>query len=92
MSLSAIKGAIDTSVVQIACGYYFFLALTEDGKVYLMGNNDYGQLGIGTNKPQPTPIYLKSLQGIPVQQISCGAYHSIVLTVSGSVFSFGKNK
>ena len=88
-----IKGSIDAPVVQIACGYNYFSALTEDGKVFMMGLNNYGQLGVGgaTNSPQLTPIYLKSLQGIPVQQITCGAYHTIVLTMSGSIFSFGKN-
>ena len=57
-----------------------------------MGGNDYGQLGIGNNITQTTPVYLKSLQGIPVQQIACGAYHSIVLTMSGNIFAFGKNR
>ncbi len=83
---------VDIPVVQIACGYNFFLALTEDGKVFIMGSNDYGQLGIGNNITQTSPIYLKSLQGIPVQQIACGAYHSIVLTMSGNIFAFGKNR
>lgn len=87
-----IKGAIDAPVVQIACGYNFFLALTEDGKVFMMGLNEFGQLGIGNTTTQTTPVYLKSLQGIPVQQIACGAYHAIVLTMSGSIFAFGKNR
>jgi E3 ubiquitin-protein ligase HERC4 len=87
-----IKGNIDSPVVQIACGYNFFLALTEDGKVVMMGLNDYGQLGTGSNVAQTKPCYLKSLQGIPVQQITCGAYHSIVLTMSGNIFAFGKNR
>lgn len=88
-----IKSSPDTQpIVQIACGHYHFLFLTNDGKVYVMGNNDYGQLGLGTTKNiVAQPVYLKSLQGIPVMQIACGAYHSMVLTVSGNIFSFGKN-
>ena len=78
--------------MQISCGYYYFLSLTEDGKVYVMGNNNYGQLGLGNKLSTSQPVYLKSLQGIPVMQISCGAYHSMVLTVSGNIFSFGKNE
>lgn len=90
---TALKGSIDSPVVQVACGYYHFLALTEDGKIFVMGLNDYGQLGIGPNKePIKTPIHLKSLQGIPVLQISAGGNHSFVLSMSGNIFSFGKNK
>jgi E3 ubiquitin-protein ligase HERC4 len=91
---TAFKGPISESpIVQIACGYYHFLALTEDGKIFVMGLNDYGQLGIGPSKePVKTPIHLKSLQGIPVLQIATGAHHSFVLSMSGNIFSFGKNK
>ena len=56
-----------------------------------MGLNEYGQLGLGDHNNRLSPTYLESLQGIPVSQISCGGYHSIVLTVSGNIFTFGKN-
>lgn len=67
--------------------------LTNDGKIYVMGNNNYGQLGLGSTKiAMSSPMYLQSLQGIPVMQIACGAYHSMILTVSGNLFSFGRNE
>jgi len=80
-------------IVQITAGYYYFMFLTNDGRVYVMGSNNYGQLGIGSTKTTPltAPVHLSSLQGIPVMQVACGAYHSLVLTVSGNIFSFGKN-
>ncbi len=80
-------------IVQISAGYYFFMFLTNDGRVYVMGNNKYGQLGIGTLQSTSLgiPVELASLHGIPIIQIACGAYHSMVLTVSGNIFSFGKN-
>ena len=49
-------------------------------------------MGLGTRTSLPHPTYLVSLQGIPVMQIACGAYHSMVLTVSGNIFAFGKNE
>ena len=59
----------------------------------MTGNNSYGQLGLGgVNNTVNQPAYLQSLQGIPVMQIACGAFHSMVLTVSGNIFSFGKNE
>ncbi|CAF0899632.1 unnamed protein product [Brachionus calyciflorus] len=86
-----VKTIGDSPIIQIACGYYHFLMLTEDGKVYVCGLNDYGQLGLGNKSPTSTPIYLKSIQGIPIEQIACGAHHSLILTVSGNIFSFGRN-
>jgi len=32
-------------VIKVDAGVDFNLALTEDGKLYSWGNNDYGQLG-----------------------------------------------
>jgi E3 ubiquitin-protein ligase HERC4 len=89
---TVIKNPNDASLVQISSGYYHFLMLTEDGKVYVMGLNNHGQLGLGTRVSSPQPIYLISLQGIPVAQIACGAYHTLILTVSGNIFAFGKNE
>ena len=88
---SLIKNPSDTNIVQISCGYHFLMMLTEDGKVYVMGINTNGQLGLGHTKPSTSPVYLVSLQGIPVSQIACGAHHSLILTVSGNIFAFGKN-
>lgn len=40
-------------IVQVACGKYFSMALTENGEVYSWGCNYYGQLGITKHKVQP---------------------------------------
>lgn len=87
-----LKTTGDTPIIQVACGYYHMLLLTEDGKVFVFGLNENGQLGLGTRVPTSVPIYLKSVQGIPVMQIACGGYHSLILTVSGNIFSFGRNE
>ena len=79
-------------IVQIACGYYHFMFLSNDGKVYVVGSNNFGQLGLGTKMTVMQPVYLKSLQGIPIMQIVCGGYHSLVLTFSGNIFAFGRNE
>ena len=38
-----------TQIVQISCGFEHSLLRTNDGKLYSMGNNKFGQLGIGSN-------------------------------------------
>ena len=63
---SVLKNAPDKPIIQVACGYYSILMLSEDGKVYVMGKNTYGQLGLGNKQSTAEPIYLQSLQGIPI--------------------------
>jgi E3 ubiquitin-protein ligase HERC4 len=87
-----VKNAPDKPIIQVSCGYFSILMLTEDGRVYVMGKNSYGQLGLGSKLPSNVPTYLQSLQGIPIMQVAAGAYHSVVLTVSGNIFAFGRNE
>lgn len=79
-------------VVQIACGQYHTLALTNSGDLYSFGSNMYGQLGLGYESEKVTkPTLVKSLRGIPIAQLACGANHSFILSTSGSIYGFGKN-
>lgn len=37
----------DIVVVQISCGSNFSLILDDEGRLFVFGRNDYGQLGLG---------------------------------------------
>ncbi|KAG6937258.1 HECT and RLD domain containing E3 ubiquitin protein ligase 4 [Chelydra serpentina] len=88
-----IKSLSDIQIMQVACGYYHSLALSKGSEVYSWGQNKYGQLGIGYEfKKQASPQLIKSLLGIPFAQIAAGGAHSFVLTLSGAVFGWGRNK
>ncbi|XP_049336928.1 uncharacterized protein LOC103045994 [Astyanax mexicanus] len=79
-----------TKVIQVACGNQHCMALTHDGQLFTWGENSSGQLGLGSgksNSPQP----LRSLRGIPLAQISAGGDHSFALSLSGTVFGWGRN-
>ena len=39
---------------QVSAGYYYSMLLTEDGRVWTTGVNEYGQLGDGTTKDRLT--------------------------------------
>lgn len=56
------------------------------------GNNDYGQLGDGTQKKRRTP----SLTTLPGDAraviVTAGSYHSLVLTNTGEVLAAGKGR
>uniref|UniRef100_A0A673YYK1 Probable E3 ubiquitin-protein ligase HERC3 n=1 Tax=Salmo trutta TaxID=8032 RepID=A0A673YYK1_SALTR len=79
-------------VIQVACGDQHSIALTQDGNVFTWGQNSSGQLGLGKGEPSTlSPQPVKSLSGIPLAQITAGGDHSFALSLSGAVFSWGKN-
>ncbi|XP_067155866.1 probable E3 ubiquitin-protein ligase HERC4 isoform X3 [Apteryx mantelli] len=88
-----IKSLSEIQIVQVACGYYHSLALSKGSEVFSWGQNKYGQLGLGYEyKKQTSPHVIKSLLGIPFAQIAAGGAHSFVLTLSGAIFGWGRNK
>uniref|UniRef100_A0A914VPX8 HECT domain-containing protein n=1 Tax=Plectus sambesii TaxID=2011161 RepID=A0A914VPX8_9BILA len=90
------KRVILPEVIQVACGATHSIALTENGRVHTWGLNGNGQLGTGL-RPQSsehfvdTPSSVESLVGVPIIQVAAGGRHSVVLSVSGAVFSWGEN-
>jgi len=40
----------------VQTGFGTTVILTEDGKIYTVGNNNYGQLGDGTTNNSSTPL------------------------------------
>jgi hypothetical protein len=80
-------------IVDITSGYNFVIALSRSGQLYCWGSNSYGQLGNGSQNPKYNykPIVINCLNGIIAKRVSCGYYHTIVLTDSGDVYSFGHN-
>ncbi|NWS29531.1 HERC5 ligase, partial [Polioptila caerulea] len=67
-------------------------SVCEGGELFTWGENTHGQLGVGsqttlTAKPQP----VERLKGIPLAQIAAGGVHSTAVSLSGAVYSWGKN-
>ena len=89
-----VKSIQSHKISMVACGNEHSLFLGFNGSLWSAGKNDYGQLGIGNNNSFSDSADLSligSLQGIPFQQITAGAWHSFAVTVSGTVFGWGRN-
>ncbi|XP_032885724.1 probable E3 ubiquitin-protein ligase HERC3 [Amblyraja radiata] len=81
-----------SNIIQVTCGNNHSLALSKDGQVFAWGQNTFGQLGLGTRgRLSCDPQTVKSFSGVPVAQITAGGEHSFALTVSGTVFAWGRN-
>ncbi|HEY9153775.1 MAG TPA: immunoglobulin domain-containing protein, partial [Opitutaceae bacterium] len=85
------------TVVQIAAGQNFSVALTSDGKVFTWGDEGNGNLGNGTrgyDSSQYVPVAVDMtgvLAGLSVTHISCG-YQSVVVQASdGKLYAWGDN-
>ncbi|XP_058403468.1 E3 ISG15--protein ligase HERC5-like isoform X2 [Diceros bicornis minor] len=82
----------EKNILQITCGDYHSLALSKGGELFSWGQNLYGQLGVGrTFDSTPTPQIVERLSGVPLVQISAGEAHSMALSMSGNVYSWGRN-
>ncbi|XP_071808408.1 probable E3 ubiquitin-protein ligase HERC4 [Asterias amurensis] len=88
-----LKGLAMHHVVQVACGGKHCIALTKGGKLFVWGDNTYGQLGVGKNHAvfHNKPTELTSLHGLPVRQLACGGAHTFVVSTSGTIFGWGRN-
>uniref|UniRef100_A0A8C5UM04 Uncharacterized protein n=1 Tax=Malurus cyaneus samueli TaxID=2593467 RepID=A0A8C5UM04_9PASS len=82
----------DRIIVQIACGDQHAMALSRGGELFTWGQNTHGQLGVGSQKTlTPKPQLVERLKGIPLAQIAAGGAHSTTVSLSGAVYSWGKN-
>ena len=74
----------------VAAGFYFSLALKNDGTVWSWGYNYGGLLGLGNQDGGIyVPAQIPGLAGI--KAIATGASHSLALAGDGTLRAFGGN-
>lgn len=85
----------EESIAQIELGDAYSGALTSFGRLFMWGDNMYGELGIENLHPMSTPVEVTSRFMLNDEEkiisISFGDYHSSALTSEGRVFMFGNN-
>ncbi|XP_068011177.1 X-linked retinitis pigmentosa GTPase regulator isoform X2 [Melanerpes formicivorus] len=75
-------------IKQLAAGSYTSAAVTEDGQLYVWGDNSEGQLGLADEACVRVPCQVDV--GKPVSSVSCGYYHSALITGDGELYTFGE--
>ena len=98
-TLEMVKKFNEVYAVQVSCGLFHMLVVTNEGTIYSVGQNDRGQLGV-TSSSQLRWHFVcinaiaKSVSlplGAKVVQVCCGAKHSIAVVDNGLVYSWGAN-
>lgn len=79
------------SVLDIACGLGHALFLVVGSRVYAWGNGGNGRLGLGTVSDRAEAEPIVELDGHQIISVSCGASHSMALSKSGRLYTWGKN-
>ncbi|KAG0591247.1 hypothetical protein KC19_1G161100 [Ceratodon purpureus] len=75
---------------QVTTGKSFTMAITRLGEVYSWGCNTYGQLGHRNTRDKSRPRQIDQFdESDPVVQVSAGECHSLAVTKSGKLFSWG---
>ncbi|KAG5577606.1 hypothetical protein H5410_057740 [Solanum commersonii] len=79
-----------SNIELVACGENHTCAVTLSGDLYTWGDGDFGLLGHGNAVSHWVPKRVNGpLEGIHVSYISCGPWHTAVVTSAGQLFTFG---
>ncbi|CAG9311706.1 unnamed protein product [Blepharisma stoltei] len=83
--------SIKQKITKVSAGSIFSACLTESGEVYVWGNGEQGQLGLGNNiKRADFPSVVASLKNENAIDLVCGESHVICATQSGKIYGWGQ--
>lgn len=99
--IAAVAAGIDANsaeVTRIAAGDHTML-LTKDGKIYVSGNNDAGQLGDGhyydsevsDNHYNATTFKPVEKDGVKFRSVTATLYNSYAIASDGALYAWGQN-
>ncbi|KAL4144789.1 hypothetical protein PRNP1_013915 [Phytophthora ramorum] len=85
-------------VKYVACGGQHTFVLLQDGRLFAMGDNEFGQLGVkrGASSEEncvDEPVHVTAFgSDKSIKQICCGDDFSVALTTTGDVYSWGRGQ
>ncbi|XP_078415890.1 uncharacterized protein rpgra isoform X2 [Cetorhinus maximus] len=76
-------------IKHLAAGSNISAALTENGNLFMWGDNSEGQIGLDSKNNASVPHQVDV--GKPICWVSCGYYHSAFVTEGGQLYTFGES-
>jgi alpha-tubulin suppressor-like RCC1 family protein len=89
VSLATLTEISPDDIISLAGGASHSLYVREDGSVFAMGDNSYGQLGAGDTIPRTVPVQVT--QPRTAIAVGAGDYHSLIVFRDGSLYAMGRN-
>ncbi|GLC44604.1 hypothetical protein PLESTB_001324500 [Pleodorina starrii] len=79
-------------ITTVAGGWRHTMAADSAGNLYAWGWNKFGQLGLGDmdDRSVPTRVATGALAGQQVALLACGWRHTLCVTATGRVYSWGR--
>ncbi|VAI56238.1 unnamed protein product [Triticum turgidum subsp. durum] len=87
-----IKAFEGVCVKMIAAGAEHTTAITEDGHLYGWGWGRYGNLGLSDRDDRSVPEKVSSVEGEKMALVACGWRHSVTVSSSGGLYTYGWSK
>lgn len=78
-------------VVDVAAGDTHSAVITAQGRLFMFGTNEWGQLGLGHKNKVTKPTCVSAFNDEKVRLVACGRYHTLVATDAGKVYTAGSN-
>ncbi|CAK4083269.1 unnamed protein product [Aphanomyces euteiches] len=89
---SIAKSLHDVKVHQLAFGKAHTAALSLDGQIFVWGDGEFGQLGMGaTVSSSDRPLKLRQSNHLTFTSVACGGYHTAAISNGGDLYTWGRN-
>ncbi|XP_004503906.1 ultraviolet-B receptor UVR8-like isoform X2 [Cicer arietinum] len=85
-----VQALSDKFISQVSGGWRHSMALTSTGQLFGWGWNKFGQIGVGNNFDCSTPMLVNFPHNQKLVQVSCGWRHTVAVTESANVYSWGR--
>jgi len=80
-------------VTHVVCGAEFTVVFSKGkDQIWSWGWGDFGRLGHGDPEDIFIPKQIRCFIGIPIKIVACGDAHTMVVSQSGDLYSFGRNQ
>ena len=85
--------SIKDKVTAVACGGNHTAAVTDKGHLYMFGNGENGQLGLGSMTMETSdPTRVTTLGNVKVKDVSCGESFTAAITKHGHLYTCGDGR
>ncbi|KAL4173008.1 hypothetical protein KRP22_008165 [Phytophthora ramorum] len=82
---------VNSPIIQLSASKYHTVALSAAGECFVWGFGKGGRLGTGNEFDRIEPTRLVSLETTPMKKVAAGENHTLALSRTGQVFSWGSN-